>query len=53
VRNRRTCTNRAVIRRDDVEARVLNGLRERLLHPDLMAEFVAEYHREWNRLRQD
>ncbi|MCF1711067.1 recombinase family protein [Tabrizicola sp. J26] len=52
-RNRGTCGNRAIIHRDDVEARVLNGLRERLLHPDLLAEFIAEYHREWNRLKQD
>jgi site-specific DNA recombinase len=32
---------------------VLDGLREHLMHPDLVAEFVAEYQREWNRLRQE
>jgi hypothetical protein len=52
-RNRGTCSNRQLIARDEIEERVLAGLRERLLHPDLIAEFVAEYQREWNRLQQD
>jgi site-specific DNA recombinase len=52
-RNRGTCTNRLTIRRDVLEATVLDGLREHLMHPDLVAEFVAEYQREWNRLRQE
>lgn len=52
-RNRRTCSNRKLVARKEVEARVLSGLRERLLHPDLIAEFVAEYQREWNRLHQE
>ncbi len=52
-RNRGTCTNRLSIRRDVLEATVLDGLREHLMHPDLVAEFVAEYQREWNRLRQE
>jgi len=52
-RNRGTCSNRKLVARKEVEARVLSGLRERLLHPDLIAEFVAEYQREWNRLHQD
>ena len=37
------CSNRATILREEVEARVLGGLKERLLHPDLVAAFVAEY----------
>ena len=52
VRNKGTCTNRALIRRSEVEARVLEGLKEHLLHPDLIAEFVAEYQREYNQLMQ-
>ena len=52
-RNRGTCSNRALIARDEIEERVLDGLRERLLHPDLIAEFVAEHQREWNRLQQE
>lgn len=52
-RNRGTCANRALIARAEIEERVLYGLRERLLHPDLVAEFVAEYQREGNRLHQD
>jgi site-specific DNA recombinase len=33
-RNRGTCTNRLTIRRDVLEATVLDGLREHLMHPD-------------------
>jgi DNA invertase Pin-like site-specific DNA recombinase len=49
-RNRGTCENRLTIRRDLLEASVLNGLKERLLEPDLTAEFMREYHREYNRV---
>jgi DNA invertase Pin-like site-specific DNA recombinase len=49
-RNRGTCANLLVIRRDVVEASVLGGLRTHLMHPDLVKEFVAEYHREVNRM---
>ena len=45
-RNSGTCTNRKTIRRVDVEARVLAGLRDNLLHPDLIREFIAEFQRE-------
>ena len=51
-RNKGTSNNRALIRRGEVEARVLGGLRDQLLHPDLIAEFIAEYQREYNRLMQ-
>jgi DNA invertase Pin-like site-specific DNA recombinase len=49
-RNRGTCSNRLTIRRDVVEASVLSGLRTHLMEPELVQEFVAEYHRELNRL---
>ncbi len=49
-RNRGTCTNLMTIRRDILEASVLSGLKTHLMHPELVKEFVAEYHRELNRL---
>ncbi len=42
------CTNRATIEREVVEDRVLTGLRDNLLHPDLIATFVEEYRRAFN-----
>ncbi|MCK8464450.1 hypothetical protein MUY35_11355 [Aliiroseovarius sp. S1339] len=50
-RNKGTCDNRLLIKRKEVEDRVLKGLKQKLMHPALMAEFVSEYHREWNRLQ--
>lgn len=47
-RNRATCSNRLTIRRDALENAVLNGLKDRLMQPDLVTEFIAEYHRAWN-----
>ncbi len=49
-RDRGTCTNRLIIRRDLLEQKVLDGLKEQLMAPELVAGFVAEYHRECNRL---
>jgi len=49
-RNRGTCDNRLTIRRDVLEASVLSGLQTHLMQPELVREFVAEYHRELNRL---
>ena len=42
------CSNRATILREEVEARGLDGLREKLLHPDLIAAFVEEYRKAFN-----
>ena len=50
-RNQGTSDNRNLIGRDEVEGRVLSGLKGRLLHPALLAEFVSEYQLEWNRLQ--
>lgn len=50
VRNKGTCDNRLTIRREELEDRVLSGLREQLLHPELIAEFVRTSHEEFNRL---
>jgi site-specific DNA recombinase len=37
------------VRRDELEAKVLDGLRHHLMHPDLVKIFVDEFHREVNR----
>ncbi len=50
-RNKGTCDNRKLIEREEVEARILSGLKGQLLRPELLAEFVSEYQREWNRLQ--
>ncbi|MCG7509065.1 recombinase family protein [Mesorhizobium sp. IRAMC:0171] len=50
-RNKGTCSNRVNIRRDELESRVLNALRNRMLDPNLFAEFCDAYTQETNRLR--
>jgi DNA invertase Pin-like site-specific DNA recombinase len=50
-RNKNTCSNRLNIRRDRLEDIVLDGLRSRLLDPDIFKTFVAELHAEINRQR--
>ncbi len=52
-RNRGTCENRKTIKRVDLEARVLAGLKDRLMHPDLIAAFIAEFQREVQKERLD
>ncbi|WP_245686763.1 hypothetical protein [Paracoccus tibetensis] len=42
------CTNRATIRREELEERVLGGLRDRLMHPELVAAFVEAYRLAFN-----
>ena len=51
-RNKGTCSNRALIKRTDMEARVLDGLKTKLLDPTMLAAFVAEYQKEWNKLQK-
>jgi site-specific DNA recombinase len=48
--NKGTCSNKLTIRRDEVESKVLGGLRHQLMHPELVKAFVEEFHREFNRL---
>ena len=50
-RNKGTCDNRLNIRRDVLEATILDGLKNRLMDPDLFKEFADEFYREVNRLR--
>ncbi|MBO0128008.1 MULTISPECIES: recombinase family protein [Agrobacterium] len=52
-RNKGTCDNRKNIRRDQLEARVLNALRHHLMEPELFKEFCDEFTREMNRLRME
>ena len=49
-RNKGTCDNLLSIRRDIIEASVLDGLKEHLMHPDCVKAFVTEFHKEMNRL---
>ncbi|WP_292635740.1 recombinase family protein [Novosphingobium sp.] len=48
--HRRSCTNVRTIKREVLEARVLEGLRHRLMAPDIVAEAVHAYVEETNRL---
>jgi site-specific DNA recombinase len=48
-RNKGTCDNLLTMRRDNLEAKVLDGLRDHLMHPELVKTFVDEFRREVNR----
>ena len=48
-----TCGNSRGIKRQELEQRVLIGLRMSLVTPDRAAEFIDEYRREWNRLQAE
>jgi site-specific DNA recombinase len=52
-RDQGRCDNHLTIRRDDVEARVLRALRDKLLRQDLFEDFCDEFTREMNRLRME
>ena len=45
---RRSCTNSRTVLRDKLQLRVLTGLKERLLAPELVAEFARGYVEEIN-----
>jgi site-specific DNA recombinase len=45
--------NRRTIKRRELEAVVLDGLKEQLMAPEAVKEFVVEFHREVNRLTAD
>ena len=47
-----TCTNTRGIRRGELETLVLDGLKDRLMEPELVEEFIREFHKEINRQRQ-
>ncbi len=47
------CSNRARVRRSRLEAQVLDALGSQLMHRRAVADFVAEFTAEWNRLRAE
>ena len=47
-RNKGTCQNRLNIRRDTLEATILNGLKHHMVKPELYKEFLIEFQKEWN-----
>jgi site-specific DNA recombinase len=47
------CDNHLSIRRDEVGARVLRALQDKLLHQELFEEFCDEFTRQMNRLRME
>ena len=52
-RNKGTCDNWLNMRRDVLEASVLNGLKSHLMEPELFKAFADEFTRELNRLRNE
>jgi hypothetical protein len=52
-RDRGTCSNRLRISRLEVEARVLDALKTKLLRKDFFEEFCREFAKEMNRLRME
>jgi site-specific DNA recombinase len=52
-RSRGTSTNRLTITRSEIEERVLNAVRDKLMRKDLFEEFCEEFTREMNRLRME
>jgi site-specific DNA recombinase len=48
-----TCDNGHTIQRQRIEARILSGLKERLLTPDLVAEFIRAFEEELATLQRE
>jgi site-specific DNA recombinase len=48
-RSKGTCDNAATVTRQEIEARVLAGLKERLMAPELVREFIHAFQEEANR----
>ena len=47
------CSNRQGIRREVLEKLILDALRTRLMQPEHVATFIAEFTAEWNRLQAE
>jgi DNA invertase Pin-like site-specific DNA recombinase len=52
-RRQGTCTNRASIRRGEVEAWIIESLRHQLMAPHLVSEFVRAFNEQINQTRRD
>ena len=50
-RNKGTCTNSKGVRRDKIEATIIDALKNQLMQPDLVKEFADAFIAETNRLR--
>jgi site-specific DNA recombinase len=48
-----TCSNSRGIKRQELESRVLDGLRTSLVTPDIVASFVDDYRIAWNKLQSE
>jgi hypothetical protein len=45
-RSKGTCSNSATITRQQIEARVLSGLKDKLMAPELVRTFIEEFQSE-------
>jgi site-specific DNA recombinase len=45
------CDNRRTVGLDLIEDRVIDGIEKHVAAPDLIAEYIREYHRAWTELR--
>jgi site-specific DNA recombinase len=52
-RTKGTCTNGRTVPREEIEQRVLAGLKEKLVEPRLVEEFIREFVEETNRLHAE
>ena len=52
-REKGTCNNNHTVLQTELESRVLGGLKERMLTPEVFAEFVKEYREVLQRLQAD
>ena len=52
-RSKGPCNNTRTIKRQAIEARVLDGLKARLVAPELVELFVSTFHTEFNRLNSE
>jgi hypothetical protein len=50
-RSKGTCKNQVTVPREQIERRVLSGLKEKLVAPHLVEEFIREFFEETKRLR--
>jgi len=48
-----TCVNDLTIRRQEIEARVLGGLKDKLMAPEMVEAFIGEYQAEVNRAARE
>jgi site-specific DNA recombinase len=51
-RSKGTCANTLVIARQEIEERVLAGLKERMMAPELVATFIEEFNAELRRIAE-